>query len=249
MMRCPACGFVGFDHLPACKQCGKEFPKSRMQPGSIAPVRPVTRIDNQYTGSGIPGAARPEDDEPRASVIVEAEGGPGMEPSGFPAGEEAAAPGGGVAPAYRSTLRKAGFWLRALAFIVDLAVVTAAAAAGGLLVAGAVRAGGWFSSTPEVALEWLEGSARTVLSVLIDLCYFTLFVGWRGQTPGKMLLRLRIIQVSGGEVGYGRAFVRWIGQILSFLVLGIGFLMIAFSREKQGLHDKLAGTYVIRLST
>jgi uncharacterized RDD family membrane protein YckC len=41
--------------------------------------------------------------------------------------------------------------------------------------------------------------------------------------------------------------VRWIGQGMSFLVLGLGFLMIAFSREKQGLHDKIAGTYVVRL--
>lgn len=248
-MRCPACGFIGFDHLPACKRCGKEFPKSGVQRGSITPVRPVTRIDNRFTGSGIPGAEKLEDDETRAPVVVEPAGETGMAPSGFPAGEEATAPGSRVAPADPSTLRKAGFWLRALAFLVDLAVVAAVAAGGGMLVAGAVRAGGWFSSTPELALEGLEGSARTLISVLIDLCYFTLFVGWRGQTPGKILLRLRIIRVTGEEVGYGQAFVRWIGQILSFLLFGIGFLMIAFSRNKQGLHDKLAGTYVVRLSS
>jgi uncharacterized RDD family membrane protein YckC len=156
----------------------------------------------------------------------------------FPEAKRATALGG----------RKAGFWLRAAAFLVDLAIVAALAAAGGMLVAGAVRTGGWFSSAPEVALEWLERSASGVLSVLIDLCYFTLFVGWRGQTPGKILFRLRIIRVTGEDVGYGRAFVRWIGQILSALLLGIGFLMIAFSRTKQGLHDKLAGTYVVRAS-
>jgi uncharacterized RDD family membrane protein YckC len=63
-----------------------------------------------------------------------------------------------------------------------------------------------------------------------------------------MLVRLRIVRVNGDEVGNGRAFVRWIGQILGTLLLGIGFLMIAFSRKKQGLHDKLAGTNVVRLS-
>jgi uncharacterized RDD family membrane protein YckC len=51
----------------------------------------------------------------------------------------------------------------------------------------------------------------------------------------------------GEGVGYTRALVRWIGQGLSFLVFGIGFLMIAFSRKKQGLHDKLADTYVVRI--
>jgi len=116
-----------------------------------------------------------------------------------------------------------------------------------MLVSVAVQMGGWFSSTPELALEWLENSARTFLSVLIDLSYFTVFVGWRGQTPGKMLFRLRIVRGNGREVGYGRAFVRWIGQILSALLLGVGFFMIAFSRKKRALHDRLAGTYVVRL--
>jgi uncharacterized RDD family membrane protein YckC len=194
MMRCPACGFVGFDHLPTCKRCGKELPPSRMGRGVVAPVVEV-------------------------------------------AGSRATALGG----------RKAGFWLRGVAFLVDLVVVAALVAAGGMLVSVAVQVGGWFSSTPEIAVEWLEGSASTLLSVLIDLCYFILFVGWRGQTPGKMLFRLRIIRVTGEDVGYGRAFVRWIGQIVSTLLLGIGFLMIAFSHTKQGLHDKLAGTYVVRL--
>ena len=145
-------------------------------------------------------------------------------------------------------VRKAGFWLRCVAFLLDLAAVAALVAAGGMLVSVAVQVGGWFSSTPELALEWLENSARTLLSVLLVLSYFTVFVGWRGQTPGKMLCRLRIVRVEGHEVGYGRALVRWIGQILSTLLLGIGFLMIGFFPKKQGLHDKLAGTHVVRLS-
>ncbi|HSD52444.1 MAG TPA: RDD family protein [Candidatus Methylomirabilis sp.] len=195
-MRCPACGFVGFDHLPACKRCGKELPPSRKGWGVV----------------------------------------------------EATASGVRVVPTDPSTLRIGGFWLRAVAVLVDLALVGTLVAAGGGLVSVAVQVGGWFSSTPELALEWLENSARSCLSALIILSYFTAFVGWRGQTPGKMLFRLSIVRVSGQEVGYGRAFVRWVGQILSALLLGIGFLMIALSRKKQGLHDKLADTYVVRLS-
>jgi uncharacterized RDD family membrane protein YckC len=170
--------------------------------------------------------------------VVEVAGRTGTTPSAFPETKRATALG-----------VKAGFWLRGVAFLVDLAVVAALVAAGGVLVSVAVQVGGWFSSTPELALEWLENSARTFLSVLLTLSYFTVFVGWRGQTPGKMLFRLGIVQVSGQEVGYGRAFVRWIGQILSTLLVGIGFLMIAFSRTKQGLHDKLAGTCVVRASS
>lgn len=146
-----------------------------------------------------------------------------------------------------ASLPKAGFWVRGVAFLVDLAIVTALTVAGSFLVWGAVEVGGAFSLTSELALEWLQTTATTVLTVLIVLGYFILFVGWRGQTAGKMLLGLKIIRVTGMEVGYARAFVRWVGQLLGFLIFGMGFLMAAFSRRKQGLHDKLAGTYVVRL--
>ncbi|HTP25298.1 MAG TPA: RDD family protein, partial [Anaeromyxobacteraceae bacterium] len=78
------------------------------------------------------------------------------------------------------------------------------------------------------------------------LCYFTMFIGMGGQTPGKMLLGLKVVRTDGEAVGFGRALVRWLGQCLSLLLLGLGFLMVAFSGRKQGLHDKIAGTYVIR---
>jgi uncharacterized RDD family membrane protein YckC len=182
-------------------------------------------------------------------MTVEPAGPVAAPPPASPVPEDTGVPESSGARADLGALRKAGFWRRAVALLVDLAIVLALAASGGILVAQAVQIGGWFSATPEVALEWLEESARGFLFVLIALCYFTLFAGFRGQTPGKMLLRLRIIRVTGEEVGYGRAFVRWIGQILGVLPLGIGFLMVALSRKKQGLHDKLAGTYVVRLSS
>jgi uncharacterized RDD family membrane protein YckC len=182
-------------------------------------------------------------------MAVEPAGPVAAPPPAPPVPEDTGAPERSIARADLGALRTAGFWRRAVALLADLVIVLALVASGAMLVALAVQVGGWFSSTPEVALEWLEESARNFLCVLIALCYFTLFVGFRGQTPGKMLLRLRIIRVTGEEVGYGRALVRWIGQILGVLSLGIGFLMVAVSRKRQGLHDKLAGTYVVRLSS
>jgi uncharacterized RDD family membrane protein YckC len=182
-------------------------------------------------------------------MAVEPGGAVTASPPGPPVPEDTGAPERNIVRRDLGALRTAGFWRRTVALLVDLAIALTLVASGGMLVALAVQAGGWFSSTPEVALEWLEESARNFLCVLIALCYFTLFVGFRGQTPGKMLLGLRIIRVTGKEVGYGRAFVRWIGQILGLLPLGIGFLMVAVSRKRQGLHDKLAGTYVVRLSS
>jgi uncharacterized RDD family membrane protein YckC len=150
-------------------------------------------------------------------------------------------------PASLESLPKAGFWIRGLAFLADAILVAALTWIGGYLVEGSIWLGGTVSTTPEVALEWLEAAAGTALSLLIETAYFTLYVGHSGQTPGKKLLRLKVIRTTGEEVGFGLAFVRWIGQGISFLALGIGYLMIAFTRNKQGLHDKIAGTYVIRL--
>jgi uncharacterized RDD family membrane protein YckC len=150
-------------------------------------------------------------------------------------------------PTTPASLPKAGFWIRALAFLVDTMLVTLLAWIGAALVQGSVFLGGMVSTAPEAALEWLESSAGMLLALLIEAAYFTLSVGHSGQTPGKSLLRLKVIRVNGEAVGFGLAFVRWIAQGISFLALGVGFLMIAFTRNKQGLHDKIAGTFVVRL--
>ncbi len=216
-MRCPACGFVSFDSLPACKRCGTEFPRVGMTTAvplsRPADLRPA--LDNEGAVASqesipAPGAERPVDARP-------------AEPE-----------------------RPGGFWLRAVAFLVDAFVVTLFSLGGTMLLGMAVQVGGIFSSTSEAGLEWLNRIASTVLVWLIILCYFTLFVGCCGQTPGKMLLGLRIMRPNGQRIGYGRSFARWIAQCLALLPLGLGFLMIAFSRRKRGLHDKLAGTMVVR---
>jgi uncharacterized RDD family membrane protein YckC len=89
--------------------------------------------------------------------------------------------------------------------------------------------------------------AAGILFTLVPLLYSVGFVGWRGQTPGKMLLGLKIIRTDGEEVGYLRAFIRWIGTLISSFTLCIGYLMAAFTTHKRALHDYIAGTRVIRL--
>jgi uncharacterized RDD family membrane protein YckC len=65
-------------------------------------------------------------------------------------------------------------------------------------------------------------------------------------TPGKMAFGLRVTTVDGEQIGFGRATGRFFGKIVSSLILCIGFIMIAFSARKQGLHDMMAGTVVVR---
>jgi uncharacterized RDD family membrane protein YckC len=67
-----------------------------------------------------------------------------------------------------------------------------------------------------------------------------------GATPGKMALGVRIISANGEPISGGQAVGRYFAQILSALILGFGFWMIGWTKKKQGLHDMLAGTVVIK---
>ena len=223
-MRCPTCGFVSFDSLSVCKQCGKELSRPGGSDRVVAP-----------TGQKKAPSASPEEPAGPGPLLQN----PMQAAADLPDVAE-------VAPPDLASLPRAGFWLRGLAFLVDLGLVALLGFGGGMLVDLAVQIGGMVSSATEVGLRWLSTVATSFLVVLIALCYFTLFVGMRGQTPGKMLFGLKVIRVSGEEVGIGRALLRWVGQCLGLLPFCLGFLMAAFSRRKQALHDKIAGTYVVR---
>ena len=103
-----------------------------------------------------------------------------------------------------------------------------------------------------------ESTVVTWLVPIIGAVYFIGFWAWRGQTLGKMVIGARIVQRDGSPIGLARAILRYAGYFVYFLamriggavyvpyiILLVGFLIIAFSREKRGLHDLLAGTVVI----
>jgi len=85
------------------------------------------------------------------------------------------------------------------------------------------------------------------LSLVAGWLYFSLCESssWQG-TVGKKVLGLRVTDMNGHRIGFGKATGRYFGKILSGLILGVGFIMIAFSEQKQGLHDMLAGTLVVK---
>jgi uncharacterized RDD family membrane protein YckC len=79
------------------------------------------------------------------------------------------------------------------------------------------------------------------------LAYYVFFVGRFGATPGKMALKLKIVRPDGSPVSYGRATGRYFAEILSAIILCIGYLMAAFDEEKRTLHDRICETRVIRV--
>ena len=70
--------------------------------------------------------------------------------------------------------------------------------------------------------------------------------GWRGQTVGKMAMRLMVVNQDLAPVDYGTSAAREFSKILSAIILYIGFIMAGFDAQKRALHDRIAKTYVVK---
>jgi uncharacterized RDD family membrane protein YckC len=147
--------------------------------------------------------------------------------------------------------RYGGFWRRSVAYFIDqiiLYFITLILAVIGLLGLGVngdrintmLASGDVSGGISAVGLVYFGAS------LLAGATYFTWFHGMGGRTPGKMLLGLRVIQASGEPMTPGIAFLRWVGYLISGLVFCLGFFWVAFDGRKQGWHDKIAVTVVIR---
>jgi uncharacterized RDD family membrane protein YckC/Tfp pilus assembly major pilin PilA len=132
----------------------------------------------------------------------------------------------------------AGFWRRVAAYLVDY----------GLLLIGGILLG---------VVSGLLGTAEQTIEV-IGVVYaffgFWLYCAVMESSPrqatfGKVALGIKVTDVAGERIGFGRATGRYFGEILSGLSLGIGYLMAGFTRQRQALHDKMAGTLVVRNAT
>ena len=86
-----------------------------------------------------------------------------------------------------------------------------------------------------------------IIGIAIEVMYFVAFWAWKGQTPGKIALGIKIIRTDGSSLSWGRAFLRYLDYIISVITIYIGFTWIVFDGRRQGLHDKVADTYVVRL--
>jgi uncharacterized RDD family membrane protein YckC len=125
--------------------------------------------------------------------------------------------------------QKVDFWRRWLAAFIDVMVFAVAGL--GILT----------------GLQTVESPPLVYgLSWGIAAVYVFLFWLWAGATPGKMLLRIKVVPVNGGDLTMKQVFLRMLGYLLSVLTLGAGFILIAFDKDRRGLPDRLAGTLVVR---
>lgn len=137
-----------------------------------------------------------------------------------------------------------GFWKRFFAYIIDWLI---------LLVISFViaMAFGMFMGisnlniNDEAEITRFEAQANLASLLIAWLYYALLESSSRQATFGKSMLGMRVVDNQGNRISFGRATVRFFAKILSALLLFIGFIMIAFTERKQGLHDLIAGTLII----
>jgi uncharacterized RDD family membrane protein YckC len=156
---------------------------------------------------------------------------PTLDPPGpFPPGTEATPPGAAslapktapaaVEPPIALSYPKAQFWERMGAGFLDMIIVC--------ILSGLVPA------------HWL--------GPLIALAYFSGMWAWKGTTVGGVVLKLQVVrEANGGALTFVVALVRCLAAAFSIVVLFLGFFWIAWDKDKQGWHDKIAGTVVVRL--
>lgn len=131
----------------------------------------------------------------------------------------------------------AGFWIRELAYFIDWGVLFIWGVFSYLLYSGDFVV--WRGVEAELTLFDL-------LNLVIGQMYAPVLIGLWSTTVGKRAFGAYVVKIDGGRCGFWRALGREFAKVLSFLILGIGFLMIAFREDKRGLHDLIAGTAVIR---
>jgi uncharacterized RDD family membrane protein YckC len=124
---------------------------------------------------------------------------------------------------------RAGFWKRAGAILLDVLIVM-------------------------IGVQLFRAISRDLadfLGAFAVLAYYVFLEGGpRGQTIGKRVFGLRVIDFArGGSIGAGRALIRNLVRVLSWLAFGLGYLWMLWDREKQTWHDKAAGSVVVPVSS
>ena len=130
-----------------------------------------------------------------------------------------------------ATTEKAGWWTRFLAIVIDI------------IALGIVT-----SILTSILYQGADPTSNSGLSTLLGVIYYVYF--WssygKGQTLGSRALKIRVVKTDGSYLDLVGAFLRYVGFVISCIALFIGVIWAAFDSQKQGWHDKIAGTYVVK---
>jgi uncharacterized RDD family membrane protein YckC len=137
----------------------------------------------------------------------------------------------------------AGFWIRVGATLIDQVILLMITAYPLTQIYGK----GYFLPREDAPFTLVHGWADFLLSWVFPAVMILGFWVWRCATPGKIAIRSIIVDAQTGErPSPGQFLLRYAGYFLSLLPFGLGFLWIVWDKRKQGWHDKIAGTVVVR---
>jgi uncharacterized RDD family membrane protein YckC len=140
------------------------------------------------------------------------------------------------APAGRKANRNyAGFWIRVGASVVDAIVLIIVQ-----LPIMYTMYDGWLSASA-------DGFYNIISSILGVVYYAGMESSSTQATLGKMAVRIKVGDEQGNRISFPNALGRYLAKIISAILLLIGFMMVGWDNKKQGLHDKIAGTYVFEV--
>lgn len=135
-------------------------------------------------------------------------------------------------------LEYVGFWARVGASIIDSILVLIICLP---LVHWIYGEAYWLSG------KWVQGPADFLITWVGPAVAVLLFWIYRQATPGKMAIGARIVDAkTGGKPGMGQLIARYLGYYVSTIPLFLGLIWVGIDKRKQGWHDKLAGTLVVR---
>ncbi|HTQ77583.1 MAG TPA: RDD family protein [Burkholderiales bacterium] len=149
-------------------------------------------------------------------------------------------------------VRYAGFWVRLLASLIDIVILLVLLTPLSLALSGPALTAAVDPAAlqdPAALERALGGMSGLVWNLVVNVVMLALVVWfWRAKlgTPGKMVLKLRVVDaVTFKPLSTGQCVGRALAYLVSTIPLGLGFLWIAFDPRKQGWHDKLVGSVVI----
>ena len=143
----------------------------------------------------------------------------------------------------------AGFWIRVGAYLIDIIILVTAMTL--IQAVTGIDMGANYSAQWNDAIasggETEASAVGQLLALMLGVAYFAGLESSAWQaTLGKKALGLIVTDTGGNRVSFLRAVGRYFAKIISGIILFIGYIMVAFTEKKQGLHDKLASTLVVK---
>lgn len=143
---------------------------------------------------------------------------------------------------HNGAITYAGFWRRSAAWCLDLLILAPVTLALLHLVYGR----SYWRSLNSADAGLIYGLWDPVINYALPMAFVIVFWTRIGATPGKWVMGCRVLDARNGRLlPVGRALLRFVCYLASYLPLGLGFLWAAWDRRKQGFHDKLARTVVV----